>query len=391
MKSGLFEICCQKTDTQRPQNNILLFRRTLALQTWPPRSPSNQNNGQQRPCPRPRSQCQRWHSEVCLKKTQTPFQPSESPAFQHLDLVHSDLCGPMKSVSFSGCLYFLTFLDDYSVKLGLLSQNKRPSLWDFQSIQVSSRNWERKKNKSFEDRRRRWVQLKSFQQLLPNFRNSTTKVEYTPQQNCWAERLNRSLIEKSRTLLLTSKVSGLRLFPQVVTWETELFTLQLRSQTICFTSQSLGMCSAFQNFEEGNQVFTTNQTWSSPWLLRNLKILSNSWPFNSKDRHFKIRYFWGRTVPTLFVRNFSFFWHHLLSFSHTTSTLTSSPTRTSRKLGTLWTSRKYPRPRTRNRKWKWEHGLSCSSGTTCSPQPTSNSHTTSSTYSEKNKSDQASK
>ena len=32
-----------------------------------------------------------------------------------LELVHSDLCGPLPSASFSGFKYFLTFIDDYSI------------------------------------------------------------------------------------------------------------------------------------------------------------------------------------------------------------------------------------------------------------------------------------
>ena len=31
-----------------------------------------------------------------------------------LELVHSDLCGPLPSASFSGFKYFVTFIDDYS-------------------------------------------------------------------------------------------------------------------------------------------------------------------------------------------------------------------------------------------------------------------------------------
>jgi hypothetical protein len=31
-----------------------------------------------------------------------------------LQLVHNDLCGPLSSPSFSGCKYFLTFIDDFS-------------------------------------------------------------------------------------------------------------------------------------------------------------------------------------------------------------------------------------------------------------------------------------
>jgi hypothetical protein len=34
-----------------------------------------------------------------------------------LDLVHSDVCGPMKTRALGGCLYFVTFIDDHSRKL----------------------------------------------------------------------------------------------------------------------------------------------------------------------------------------------------------------------------------------------------------------------------------
>ena len=34
-----------------------------------------------------------------------------------LQLVHSDLCGPLSSPSFSGCKYFLTFIDDFSRRI----------------------------------------------------------------------------------------------------------------------------------------------------------------------------------------------------------------------------------------------------------------------------------
>ena len=33
-----------------------------------------------------------------------------------LEIVHSDICGPMQTSSIGGCNYFLTFIDDYSRK-----------------------------------------------------------------------------------------------------------------------------------------------------------------------------------------------------------------------------------------------------------------------------------
>ena len=35
---------------------------------------------------------------------------------EHLELVHTDLCGPMQTQSIGGSFYFLTFINDFSRK-----------------------------------------------------------------------------------------------------------------------------------------------------------------------------------------------------------------------------------------------------------------------------------
>ena len=52
------------------------------------------------------------------KQTRVSFKKHPpSRKFDLLKLVHSDVCGPLKVKSFSGALYFVTFIDDYSRKL----------------------------------------------------------------------------------------------------------------------------------------------------------------------------------------------------------------------------------------------------------------------------------
>ena len=44
-----------------------------------------------------------------------PFKPvRDAISKDRLQLVHSDVCGPMKTASLGGSKYFVTFIDDYS-------------------------------------------------------------------------------------------------------------------------------------------------------------------------------------------------------------------------------------------------------------------------------------
>ena len=60
-------------------------------------------------------------SDVCKecalgKYTKTVFPSSDSRSAGVLDLIHSDLCGPMSIVSLRGFEYYVTFIDDHSKK-----------------------------------------------------------------------------------------------------------------------------------------------------------------------------------------------------------------------------------------------------------------------------------
>jgi hypothetical protein len=61
------------------------------------------------------------HQDVCRgcalgKFTKASFPSSDTRSAGILDLVHTDVCGPMTHKSLSGCEYYLTFIDDYSRK-----------------------------------------------------------------------------------------------------------------------------------------------------------------------------------------------------------------------------------------------------------------------------------
>ena len=51
------------------------------------------------------------HTRVTFKSSQYSRKPNI------LELVHSDVCGPMKTKSLGGALYFVTFTNDHSRKI----------------------------------------------------------------------------------------------------------------------------------------------------------------------------------------------------------------------------------------------------------------------------------
>ena len=54
--------------------------------------------------------------ELCLerKMIMRPFKAKGYKAKEVLDLVHTDLCGPISTSARGGYEYFITFIDDYS-------------------------------------------------------------------------------------------------------------------------------------------------------------------------------------------------------------------------------------------------------------------------------------
>ena len=90
------------------------------------------------------------HQEVCKgcalgKYTKTAFPSSDSGAAEILDLIHSDVCGPMSSASLTGSLYYVVFIDDFSRKSWiLLHEDQRAGLLAVPRVQSScgEPNWE---------------------------------------------------------------------------------------------------------------------------------------------------------------------------------------------------------------------------------------------------------
>lgn len=144
----------------------------------------------------------------CLegKQVAKPFPSSAKRATQPLELVHSDVCGPMSSCSWGGARYLLTFTDDFSRKSwGYLLRNKSEVLSvfiQFKTLVEKQSGYPLKCLRS--DGGGEYCNSKFATYLIREGIVHQVTVPYSPQQNGVSERLNRTLMEKARSILQES-------------------------------------------------------------------------------------------------------------------------------------------------------------------------------------------
>lgn len=144
-----------------------------------------------------------------MKMTRKKFNKNtREKAKDILAVVHSDLCGPIQVRSIDGAEYILTFVDDKSRKSDVyLLRHKSEVLSYFIEYKARMEKETGKRIKTLRtDNGGEYVnaEMKNFLKS-EGIKHELTAV-YVPQQNGTAERLNRTLMEKTRCLL---KESGL--------------------------------------------------------------------------------------------------------------------------------------------------------------------------------------
>lgn len=146
--------------------------------------------------------------EPCLlgRQSRLPFGTSSSSTGNLLELIHMDLCGPLPEPTFGGKIYMATFLDDYSgfstIRL-LQFKSEVPA-----AVKEVFTLWENQTGSNIKA-----VRTDNGSEYVNNNLGSffsdkgiihQTTMTYTPQQNGKAERLNRTLLEKARSMLAES-------------------------------------------------------------------------------------------------------------------------------------------------------------------------------------------
>lgn len=143
--------------------------------------------------------------EVCLqgKQARLPFKKVGNRSKCILELVHSDLCGPMENASFGGAKYFLTFIDDFTRKYFVyFLKCKSEVLEKFKEFKQLVENQTDKKIKIIRSDNGTEYCGNDFQSFCKKsgIQHQTSNT-YTPQQNGVAERANRTIVERAKCML----------------------------------------------------------------------------------------------------------------------------------------------------------------------------------------------
>lgn len=142
------------------------------------------------------------------KQTRLPFKSTGIKAKSLLELIHSDICGPMETQTLGGAKYFITFLDDYSKKIYVyFLRNKSDALEKFKEFRQEVENQLDTRIKILRTDNGLEYVNKNFSDYLKGagiIHQTTTP--YTPEQNGTAERMNRSLIERAKCMLLNANL-----------------------------------------------------------------------------------------------------------------------------------------------------------------------------------------
>lgn len=125
-----------------------------------------------------------------------------------LDLVHTDICGPIQTISHAKKRYVLTFIDDYSryTKIYFLKEKSEVKDKVVEFVELMQTQMKKKPKRFNSDRGGEYMSenLKTYLQKQGIEFQYTSS--YTPQLNGVAERKNRTLIEMTRCLLNDSNL-----------------------------------------------------------------------------------------------------------------------------------------------------------------------------------------
>jgi hypothetical protein len=142
------------------------------------------------------------HIQVCeccikAKMTRKPLpKGSDSTSTEVLQLIHSDLCGPMQNTTPSGNRYFMTMIDDFSryTVLYLLNNKSEATAKIKEYVKFVQTKFKKTPQVIRSDNGGEYVNDELSNFLRSEGIQSQRTVAHTPEQNGVAERKNRYLV-----------------------------------------------------------------------------------------------------------------------------------------------------------------------------------------------------
>lgn len=142
-------------------------------------------------------------------------------ANEKLQLVHSDICGPINPTSNGGSRYFMTLTDDFSRKTWTYVLTKKTNALaifkQFKAVAEKETNCQIKCLRT--DRGGEFTSTAFNDFCSKNGIKRQLTAAYTPQQNGVSERKNRTIMNMVRSMLAGMKVPK-RFWPEAVLWAT---------------------------------------------------------------------------------------------------------------------------------------------------------------------------
>ena len=177
-------------------------------------------------------------SEACVgcilgKSHRTPIpKASTSRASQMLELVHSDVLGPIEVPSVGGSRYIISFIDDYSNWITTYTMSRKSECLKYfkkyktyaerhtsqkmQKLHVHEYHYSDNVSEAIDDLKLKVLRSDNGGEYLSNEMQSFLSehgikheltIAYTPQQNGVAERMNRTLLDLVRSMLHHKSIS----------------------------------------------------------------------------------------------------------------------------------------------------------------------------------------
>lgn len=147
--------------------------------------------------------------EICCegKQARLPFSTG-TRATEILQIIHSDICGPMECKSIGGARYFLLFIDDFTrMTFIYFLKYKSETLTCFKEFKSMVENFQNRKIKILRTDNGCEYCSNDFRDFLKHEGVIHQKSNaYTPEQNGLSERSNRTVVERARCLLFEAEL-----------------------------------------------------------------------------------------------------------------------------------------------------------------------------------------